>query len=184
MSNKVKIIGGEWRGRNISFPDVPGLRPTPMRVRETLFNWLQYDVVASHCLDLYAGSGALGLEAASRGAKRVVQVDNNAQICRQLKANTELLKAEQVQIVQQEAFRYLAGGAEPFGLVFLDPPFAKDLVVQTANWLEEKRWLKPHAKIYIEAERNLTLVDMPNNWELLKQKTAGEVDYYLFARIS
>jgi len=184
VSNKVKIIGGEWRGRNISFPDVAGLRPTPVRVRETLFNWLQYDVVASHCLDLYAGSGALGLEAASRGAKRVVQVDNNAQICRQLKANTELLKAEQVQIVQQEAFRYLAGDAEPFGLVFLDPPFAKDLVVQTANWLEEKLWLKSHAKIYIEAERHLTLVGMPNNWELLKQKTAGEVAYYLFTRMS
>ncbi len=184
MSNKVKIIAGAWRGRNISFPDVPGLRPTPVRVRETLFNWLQYDVVASHCLDLYAGSGALGLEAASRGANRVVQVDNNTQICRQLHANTEVLNAVQVQIVQQEAFRYLAGDAESFDLVFLDPPFAQDLVVQTAQWLEEKLWLKAHAKIYIEAERQLTLVDMPNNWELLKQKTAGEVAYYLFARMT
>jgi len=182
VRQQVKIIAGQWRGRPIRFPDVQGLRPTPARVRETLFNWLQYDVVASHCLDLYAGSGALGLEAASRGARRVVQVDSNAQVCRQLYANATVFNAEQVHIVQQEAFRYLAGDAEPFDLVFLDPPFAQGLVVQTAHWLEDKLWLKPHAKIYIEAERQLALLDMPTNWALLKQKTAGDVAYYLFSR--
>jgi len=182
VSNKVKIIGGEWRGRNLPFPDADGLRPTPIRVRETLFNWLQYDVLGSRCLDLYAGSGALGVEAASRGARRVVQVDNNAQICRQLKANTELLSAPQIKIVQQDVYRYLAGDAEPFSLVFLDPPFAKGLALQTLNWLEDKQWLMPHAKIYIEVEKQLQLEDVPENWTLLKHKVAGAVAYNLFER--
>ena len=183
MSQKVRIIGGEWRGRNLPFPDVAGLRPTPARVRETLFNWLQYDIIASRCLDLYAGSGALGMEAASRGAKQVVQVDNHAQVCRQLKANTELLASTQVKIVQQEVFRYLAGDAEAFNLVFLDPPFGQGLAVQAANWLEDKLWLASHAKIYIEVESQLKLTGLPENWEMLKYKTAGEVGYYLFERV-
>ena len=182
MSNKVRIIGGQWRGRNLSFPNVEGLRPTPARVRETLFNWLQYDIAASHCLDLYAGSGALGMEAASRGAKRVVQVDNNAQVCRQLKANSELLAPSQFKIVQQEVFRYLAGDADRFDLVFLDPPFAQGLAIQAANWLEDKLWLANQAKIYIEVERQLKLAGLPENWNQLKHKTAGEVGYYLFER--
>ena len=183
MSQKVKIIGGQWRGRNLPFPDVAGLRPTPVRVRETLFNWLQYDVMASRCLDLYAGSGALGMEAASRGAKQVVQVDNNAQVCRQLKANTELIDAPQIKIVQQDVFRYLAGDAEAFNLVFLDPPFAQGLAIQAANWLEDKLWLASHAKIYIEVESQLKLEGLPENWKMLKHKTAGEVGYYLFERM-
>lgn len=183
MSNKVKIIGGQWRGRNLPFPNVAGLRPTPARVRETLFNWLQYDIAASRCLDLYAGSGALGMEAASRGAKQVVQVDNNAQVCRQLKANTELVSAIQVKVVQQDVFRYLAGDAEGFNLVFLDPPFAQGLAVQAANWLEDKLWLASHAKIYIEVEHDLKLTGLPESWEMLKHKTAGEVGYYVFQRV-
>lgn len=180
MSHKVRIIGGDWRGRNLTFPEVAGLRPTPARVRETLFNWLQYDVLASRCLDLYAGSGALGIEAASRGAKQVVQVDADPLVCRQLKENTEVLAARQIKIVQQDVLRYLSGDADAFDLVFLDPPFAKGLAVQTANWLEDKLWLKPAAKIYIEVEKQLKLEGMPDNWQLLKHKTAGEVAYYLF----
>jgi len=183
VSNKVRIIGGEWRGRMLSFPDVPGLRPTPARVRETVFNWLQYDVVASRCLDLYAGSGALGMEAASRGAKSVVQVENDAQVCRQLKHNTDLVATSKVKIVQQDVFRYLAGNAEEFDLVFLDPPFARGYAVQAANWLEDKLWLASHAKIYIEVESQLKLTGLPANWTMLKHKTAGEVAYYLFGRM-
>lgn len=184
MSNKVRIIGGLWRGRNLPFPDVQGLRPTPARVRETVFNWLQYDVIASRCLDLYAGSGALGMEAASRRAKQVVLVESHAQVCRQLKQNTELVAANQVKIVQQDVFRYLAGNAETFDLVFLDPPFSQAYAVQTANWLEDKLWLANHAKIYIEVECQLKLTGLPENWTLLKHKTAGEVAYYLFERIA
>ncbi len=183
MSNKVKIIGGEWRGRNLSFPDVAGLRPTPARVRETLFNWLQYDLLDSLCLDLYAGSGALGVEALSRGAKQLVQVDNNALVCRQLKTNSEMLAASNIKIVQQDVFRYLAANTDLFNLVFIDPPFTLGLAIQTANWLEDKLCLASHAKIYIEVENKLKLTGLPENWQQLRHKTAGEVAYYLFERI-
>ena len=111
MSNKLKIIGGDWRSRSITFNDAPGLRPTPARVRETVFNWLRNDILASRCLDLYAGSGALSFEAASRGAKSVVQVENNPLACRALKENGVTLRATQVKIVQSETFRYLVGDA-------------------------------------------------------------------------
>lgn len=184
MQNKLRIIGGEWRSRQLNFQDTPGLRPTPVRIRETLFNWLQHDVIASRCLDLYAGSGALGVEAASRGAKAVVQVENNAQACRQLKENIVKLEAEQIKIVQQDVFRFLAGDTEPFNLVFLDPPFAKQMAQQTCQWLEDKGWLAPNGKIYVEVEKGVQINDMPENWLQLKKKTAGEVDYYLFERQS
>jgi 16S rRNA (guanine966-N2)-methyltransferase len=182
VQNKLNIIGGNWRSRKISFEDVEGLRPTPARVRETLFNWLHYDVIGSHCLDLYAGSGALSFEAASRGAKRVVQVENNAIACRNLKANALALGAEQIKIVQSEVFRYLAGDTETFNLVFIDPPFKLNLAAQTCQWLEDKGWLAKHAKIYVETERSCQLEALPENWQLLKQKTAGEVMYHLFER--
>ena len=182
MQNKLNIIGGDWRSRKSSFEDAEGLRPTPARVRETLFNWLQYDVIGSRCLDLYAGSGALSFEAASRGAKSVVQVENNPVVCRALKANALSLGAGQIKIIQSDTFRYLAGDAEAFNLVFVDPPFKLNLVVQTCHWLEDKGWLAKHAKIYVETERSCQLDVMPENWRLLKQKTAGEVMYHLFER--
>jgi 16S rRNA (guanine966-N2)-methyltransferase len=184
VQNKLNIIGGNWRSRKINFEDVEGLRPTPARVRETLFNWLQYDVINSRCLDLYAGSGALSFEAASRGAKSVVQVENNSTACRNLKANVLTLGAEQIKIVQSEVFRYLAGDAQPFDLVFIDPPFHSNLVVQTCQLLEDKSWLAAHAKIYVETERHCRLEGLPDNWQLLKQKTAGEVMYQLFERVN
>lgn len=182
MQNKLRIIGGEWRSRQIRFVDAPGLRPTPARVRETLFNWLHYDITGSRCLDLFAGSGALGFEAASRGARAVVQVENNPLACRALKENAVALGARQIKLVQMDVLRYLAGDAEPFDLVFLDPPFAKALAVQTCQWLEDKGWLNSGAKIYVEAESELKLEGLPENWQLLKSKAAGEVAYRLFQR--
>lgn len=182
MTNKLRIIGGEWRSRQVVFDDAPGLRPTPSRVRETLFNWLQTDVANSRCLDLYAGSGALGFEAASRGAKRVVQVESNPKACRKLKENIAVLQAKQMEVVSLDVARFLQAQPESFDLVFLDPPFGQDRVMPTCQQLERLGWLSSYAKIYVEAERNLTLVDMPANWRLLKNKAAGEVGYYLFQR--
>ena len=182
MENKLKIIAGEWRSRQLTFADTPGLRPTPTRVRETLFNWLQYEVKASKCLDLYAGSGSLGFEAASRGAKSVVMVESNPQTCRLIKENIIKLSADQIKIKQTNVFKFLAEDATQFNLVFLDPPFKKDLVQQSCHWLEDKNWLTPAAKIYVEAENKLLLNNMPSNWHCLKNKKAGEVEYYLFAR--
>ena len=182
MKNKLRIIGGQWRSRQLIFSETPGLRPTPARVRETLFNWLQYDIAGSHCLDLYAGSGALGFEAASRGAKRVVQVEQDKQACRQLKTNADILTASQVKIVNSEVFRFLAGDSEAFDVAFLDPPFAKGLAVQTCEWLEDKEWLAKNAKIYLESESHVSLEKIPDNWKLLREKQTGEVYYRLFER--
>ena len=183
LKNQIRIIGGQWRSRQISFYDVPGLRPTPDRVRETLFNWLQFDIPGSRCLDLYAGSGALGLEAASRGAKSVVQVESNLDACRALKETADKLAATQVKIVQSDVFRYLAGDVETFDIIFLDPPFGLNLIAQTCEWLEDKGWLSQHAKIYVEAESKLKFLhELPVNWQLLKSKTAGDVGFHLFQK--
>lgn len=182
MKSKLRIIAGEWRSRQLVFEDTPGLRPTPARVRETVFNWLQKDVMSSHCLDLFAGSGALGFEAASRGARSVLMVENNAQACRLINENKNTLSAQKINIVQSDVFKFLAGDATAFDLVFLDPPFAKGMVQQTCQWLEDKGWLVPQAKIYIEVESQLVLDEMPVNWQCLKSKKAGEVGYYLFER--
>lgn len=182
MNNSVKIIGGQWRGRKLPFPDIPGVRPTPSRVREMLFNWLQQDIMGSRCLDLYSGSGALGMEGASRGAKNVVLVDSNAQVCRQLKGNIKQVAAVGIKVVQQDIFRYLAGDAELFSLVFLDPPFSKGLAMQTAHWLEDKGWLMDNAKVYIEVEKQLKLDGLPSSWVLKKHKIIGDVGCHLFER--
>lgn len=182
MKNKLRIIGGNWRSRQLNFVDAPGLRPTPARVKETLFNWLQFEIVGKQCLDLYAGSGALGFEAASRGAKSVVQVENNAQACRCLTDNAAMLSAPQIKVMQSDVLRYLAGDAQAFDVVFLDPPFGQNLAVQTCHLLEKNAWLAKHAKIYIETERHFDFLGMPVNWRQLKSKAAGEVGYHLFER--
>jgi 16S rRNA (guanine966-N2)-methyltransferase len=203
VKNKLRIIGGDWRSRQLTFVDAPGLRPTPARVRETVFNWLQYEIVGKQCLDLYSGSGALGFEAASRGAKSVVQVESNAEACRSLKDNAVALSASQITIVQSDVLRYLAGEAQAFDVVFLDPPFGLNLVVQTCRLLEDNGWLAKQAKIYVETERHFdwscrailpgtlrvnanslpaNLSGMPENWRQLKSKSAGEVGYHLFER--
>jgi len=184
VKNKLRIIGGDWRSRQLSFVDAPGLRPTPARVRETVFNWLQYEIFGKQCLDLYAGSGALGFEAASRGAKSVVQVESNAQACRSLKDNAIALSADdRIKVVQSDVLRYLEGEATAFDVVFLDPPFGLNLVIQTCRLLEDNGWLAKHAKIYVETERHFDFSGMPENWRQLKSKSAGEVGYHLFERI-
>ena len=171
-----------WRSRIIKFADAPGLRPTPSRVRETLFNWLQADVINSHCLDLFAGSGALGFEAASRGANRVVQVESNPKVCEKLAENITGLAAMQITVISQDAADFLQNADARFDLVFLDPPFGQNLVAPTCRQLEGNGWLSDFAKIYVEAERHLRLTDMPANWRLLKNQAAGDVGFYLYQR--
>lgn len=182
MKNKLRIIAGQWRSRQLQFADIPGLRPTPARVRETLFNWLQYEIIGKRCLDLYSGSGALGFEAASREAKLVTLVENNTQACRKISENIQTLSAKQIKLINSDVLRFLAGDADVYDLVFLDPPFGKGLAIQTCQWLEEKGWLADQAKIYIEVENKLELQNLPENWQCLKTKTAGEVGYHLYQR--
>jgi 16S rRNA (guanine966-N2)-methyltransferase len=182
VQNKLRIIGGEWRSRVITFADGPDLRPTPARVRETLFNWLQEDIAGSRCLDLFSGSGALGFEAASRGAKNVTLVENNPQACQKLHANIALLKAKQIQVVNGDVQRFLMGNAETFDLVFLDPPFAQHCAVDVCHSLEANGWLQKNAKVYVEIPAKLALQGLPPHWQILRHKTAGDVGYHLLTR--
>lgn len=168
----------------LTFPDALGLRPTPARIRETLFNWLQMDIAGKRCLDLYAGSGALGFEAASRGAKEVIQVEHSASVVKALANNQALLATKIITIVQQDTVAFLNGKAEAFDLVFVDPPFADKLIGETCLLLEQRGWLSAMAKIYIESNWHSPLTGLPINWQSLKQKKAGNVSYQLFNRIS
>jgi 16S rRNA (guanine966-N2)-methyltransferase len=182
--NSVRIIGGGWRGRRITFPDVPGLRPTPDRVRETLFNWLQHDIAGARCLDLFAGSGALGLEALSRGAKELVFVEQSVAASRALQEQLARFGgARRSQVVEMGAARYLRGAAPAFDIVFLDPPFGRDALAEYLPLLDSGHWLKPGSQVYLENEKAAGAPLLPAHWELLKSKSAGEVGYHL-ARVS
>jgi len=180
-ANQVRIIAGCWRGRKLSFAPVAGVRPTPDRVRETLFNWLSPVIRDARCLDLYAGSGALGIEAASRGAASVVLVDRDPQVVARLREQVQLLGAAQIEVVQSTVEGWLSAPAEPFDIVFLDPPFRSDLLPACMQLLECGGWLAADAHVYIEAESNLELA-LPENWELTRSKTAGQVGYHLARR--
>jgi 16S rRNA (guanine966-N2)-methyltransferase len=182
--NSVRIIGGGWRGRRVSFPDIPGLRPTPDRVRETLFNWLQHAIVGARCLDLFAGSGALGLEALSRGAGEVVFVEQAVAASRALQEQLIRLGGHaRGQVVEMGAARYLRSPAPAFDIVFLDPPFGRDALAEYVPLLDAGTWLKPGALVYLENEKQAGVPVLPTHWQLLKSKSAGEVGYHL-ARVN
>jgi 16S rRNA (guanine966-N2)-methyltransferase len=182
--NFVRIIGGGWRGRRVSFPDVPGLRPTPDRVRETLFNWLQHSIVGSRCLDLFAGSGALGIEALSRGAREVVFVEQAVAAARALTVELKRLGGSaRARVMEQGAARFLRTPAEPFDVIFLDPPFGRNALAEFVPLLDAGGWVKAGGLVYLENERTGGVPRLPANWELLKSKSAGEVGYYL-ARVN
>ncbi len=181
-SNSVSIIAGQWRGTKLQVADVSGLRPTPARIRETLFNWLQNDIRRARCLDLFTGSGALGLEAASRGAATVTLVDEHPQLCQQLQKTIDRLSATQVSIVCQDAMRFLQNDAAAYSVVFLDPPFQSQLLKPCCHMLEHNDWLTSNAKIYIETDKHSILDDLPDNWQQFRSKIAGEVAYHLFQR--
>jgi 16S rRNA (guanine966-N2)-methyltransferase len=185
QSRTLRIIGGAWRGRRFRFPDIPDIRPTPDRVRETLFNWLGRDIQQSRCLDLFAGSGALGLEALSRGAVSVVFVEQVAAAARDLQQRLVEWKASNAVVIRSDALQYLRAERDPgdrFEIVFLDPPFAQDLLPAAARLLEERDWLAAKALIYIEAPAAEALLPLPANWRQMKAKQAGEVGYHLYAR--
>jgi 16S rRNA (guanine966-N2)-methyltransferase len=180
-SNQVRIIAGQWRGRKLSFPDASGLRPTPDRIRETLFNWLAPLLPGACCLDLFAGSGALGFEAASRGAARVVMVDHNPDIVRALRLNQQLLCADVIDIFQQEAENYLSGRSGHFDLVFLDPPFKDSILLERSiQMLTESGSLKAGARLYLELPAKAPEPSLPESWLKEKQKKAGQVAYQLY----
>ncbi len=163
----MRIIGGEFRSRILHFPDQPGLRPTPDRVRETLFNWLGQRLDGWSCLDAFAGSGALGFEAASRGATRVLMLERDSRGVAALRAHALALPAPAVEIRQSDALAYLAGAGEGFDLILLDPPFDRDLLGPALQCAATR--LNPGGKIYAESPRPLT----PDGFAVLRQGRAG-----------
>jgi len=184
QSNQIRIIGGEHGGRKLKFPDGRGLRPTSDRIRETLFNWLQAELPGAACLDLFAGSGALGLEAASRGAGSVTMLDTNPAVCKQLQQNIELLGLEdRVSIIRGDALAWLASEGRPFQVVFMDPPFADRVLEQCVEQLQHQGWLAKEACIYIERALGCEAPEVPANWQLVKQKKAGQVIYCLYSLV-
>lgn len=185
--NEVRIIGGKWRGRKLKFPAIEQLRPTPDRIRETLFNWLSPFILDAHCLDLFAGSGALGLEALSRGALSAVFFDNNPLIIKYLKEQFSILQSLNAKVIRAKIPECSVSehlGVDKINLIFLDPPFHQNMIKICTNWLEKQPWLAPNALIYLEAESTLHPLPIPENWEILRSKTAGQVGYHLLQRQS
>ncbi len=182
ITGQIRIIGGQWRGRKLPVPDSIGLRPTTDRVRETLFNWLAPYIVDSHCLDCFAGSGALTLEALSRYAAKAVMLEKHHLIAAQLKQNLQRLNSEKATVVQTDALHWLDQSGEPFDIVFIDPPFRKGLVEQVMLSLENNHWLADNAWIYVECENEHKPLVVPTYWQLYREKQAGQVIYRLYHR--
>lgn len=178
----VRIIGGKWRGRRLKVPEVKDLRPTPDRVRETLFNWLAPSIVGAHCLDLFAGTGALGFEALSRGAADVVMVDNSSTVVKLLQEQLVLLQSDHALIYQAQLPEQLRAAHQPFDIVFLDPPYQSDLLLPCCYYLEEQGFLAKTAHIYLEAKELIKDNELPPHWRLIKSQQAGQVAYHLARR--
>lgn len=176
-TGEVRVIAGLWRGRKLPVLNAEGLRPTTDRVKETLFNWLMMDIAGSRCLDCFAGSGSLGIEALSRQAQAVVFLEKFADAANQLKKNLVSLKAENGKVIQTDTLQFLAqkNSEAPFDLVFVDPPFHQGFVPQVLTALEQNAWLAENALIYVETEKNHSPLVLPEHWQVVKEKTAGQV---------
>lgn len=174
IQNKVRIIGGEWRSRIITFPGSPDLRPTPDRVRETLFNWLGQDLSGRTCLDLFAGSGALGFEAASRWAARVVMVESDPKILKALQTSSQKLQAEQIELVAMDALKFVTSDRRMFDVIFLDPPYRLKLLPELLLLLPPH--LVKDGLVYVEGEN---LSEPTVGWRVWRGGRAGKVSYQL-----
>ena len=184
-SGRLRIVAGNWRSRLLDIADVPGLRPTSERIRETLFNWLAPRINGARCLDLFAGTGALGLEALSRGARSAVFVEQSARAVEMLRRNVKTLNADGAVVLQMDALDYLRGERiERFDVVFLDPPFAADLIDELCRLLAERQMLADDACVYLEQDRSAPEPDLPEGWQVLKNKTAGNVRYMLVQQVA
>ncbi|MBX9695960.1 MAG: 16S rRNA (guanine(966)-N(2))-methyltransferase RsmD [Cyanobacteria bacterium] len=179
-SPQVQIIGGQYRGKKINFPDIVGLRPTPNRVKETLFNWLMHDIRGARCLDAFAGSGSLGFEALSRGASQVDMIESALPAFRALQKNAESFHSPVLRIMHDNAYHYLETLTEPYDIIFLDPPFAEDYIQQCLFILTHNNCLKKNGILYVESPE---LVNPDSNqWTIRRSKKAGQVFYALFEK--
>lgn len=183
-SGQIRIIGGQWRGRKLPVPDSPGLRPTTDRVRETLFNWLAPYMADARCLDCFAGSGALGLEALSRYASHATLLEMNKIVARQLQTNLATLKALHGEVVNTDTLSWLAAAGQAYDIAFIDPPFRKGILDKVLTLLENQGWLADEALIYVESEVEGGAPNVPSRWALHREKIAGQVAYRLYIRKS
>ena len=184
--SSLRVIGGKWRSRKIVFPITSTLRPTSDRVRETLFNWLQGDIIEANCLDLFAGSGACGIEALSRGARSTLFIEKNKISAFAISENLEKLGNTHHRVLNRDSLIWLKENQlhdeSKFDIVFIDPPFKDTLIYLSARLLEESDKITAGCKIYIENGQSLELEKLPKNWQLIKQSRAGAVHYFLFVR--
>jgi len=181
---KVKIIGGIWKGRNIAFVNKKNVRPTKNQIRETLFNWLKDDLINAVCVDLFCGSGALGIEAASRGAKKVFLVDNDIDVINCLSNQIDILEAKNITLVNSIAEDFIININHKINIIFLDPPFSDNKLINIINKLTSLNILSNECKVYIETSYSKynsdNILDIANSWQLLKSKKSGGVAYMLF----
>ncbi|USE37265.1 16S rRNA (guanine(966)-N(2))-methyltransferase RsmD [Endozoicomonas sp. SCSIO W0465] len=181
---QLRIIAGEWRSRKLPVANVPGLRPTSDRIRETVFNWLTVFTPGARVLDVFSGTGALSIEALSRGASSATLLEKSPVAASTLKNNLALLNAEGAKVVETDSLSWLNQPAETgFDLIFLDPPFRMNLLEPACHLLESNGYLNEHSRIYIEVEKELNPLPIPKNWQLEKSKTAGQVSFSLWSRI-
>ena len=177
-ASSIRIIGGEWRSRKLTVPDAPGLRPTPDRVRETLFNWLAPTIQGARVLDAFTGSGALFLEALSRGASTGVAIDANTNAVNNLRRNLAVLQCDDAEVLRVDSLQYLSNKTEQgFDIVLLDPPFHQDLLLSACQLLEDNNWLNKDAWIYTESEQVPSSLGVPSTWRLHREKHTGQVHY-------
>ena len=180
-TGELRIIGGDWRSRKLRFPDAGGVRPSPARTRETLFNWLNFHLAGSRCLDLFAGSGALGLEALSRGAAQATLVDHTPALAKALRDNLRLLGTSKGDVACQDVEQFLARrDGRGYDIVFMDPPFRQGWLERLIPLLDAQQWVTPGGWIYVEHESERALPAVPASWHLHRQKSAGQVSYCLF----
>lgn len=180
-SNVLRLVGGRHRGRKLQFPSARGLRPTADRTRETLFNWLAPVINGSVCLDLFAGSGALGFEALSRGARHVTMLEMAMPVFRQLQQNADLLgETEHTELLHQSALSWIEQSTDrQFDVIFIDPPFKENLLEQIIEKLINQNMVKPSGFIYVERDKGQQLPDFPHGYSVIRDKTAGQVAYSL-----
>lgn len=180
VKQTVQIIGGKYRKKKIHFPDIADLRPTTNRIRETVFNWLMHDINGANCLDGFAGSGALGFEAISRGAATLTLVEKQPKIYKSLVNTATSFPNENIRVVNTELHKFLATNKSIFDIIFLDPPFNFPFPNQCLNYLIEKQTIAKHGLLYVEYKARVDLD--PKIWECLKYKSIGQIIYSLYSK--
>lgn len=189
MRNQVRIIAGQWRGRKISFPEKLSLRPTPDRVKETLFNWLAPFIVGARCLELFAGSAALSFESLSRHARMAIAIEMDMETVAAIKKNAEILQTTKLQdsafqVIQENCMVWLKSTmpSEPFDIIFIDPPYADNAIIDCLHLLNMPGWLSEKAWVYFETDDPKIKDQLPIGWNIVKEKQAGQVYFYLISR--